>query len=180
MASGVRPGQGTNSVPLSMHLTAKPLTAVALGALGEVLVAPLQSGRSYFDALLSNDRVSGRPSLSIVHSLPVASLPLEVKQLERHQFSSQSFVPMCAGRWLLIVCPSATDGGPDVAAVQAFVARPDQGITLRRDTWHHSLTVLDQSACHAVFMWRDGTQADEEFRQVAPFSVEVPPFLKTT
>lgn len=158
-----------------MHLTAKPLTAGALGELGEVLVAPPQTGRSYFDTSLSNERVGARPSLSIVHSLPAVSLPLEVKQLERHRFSSQSFVPMRAGRWLLIVCPSATDGGPNVTAAQAFVARPDQGVTLRRDTWHHSLTVLDQSACHAVFMWRDGTQADEEFRQVAPFSVEVPP-----
>lgn len=158
-----------------MQLKAQPLTASALGAFGEVLAAPVQSSRNYFDTSLSNERSGARPSLSIVHSLPAARLPLDVTHLERHEFSSQSFVPMHAGRWLVIVCPSAADGGPDVAGAQAFVARPDQGVTLRRNTWHHSLTVLDQPACHAIFMWRDGTPADEEFRQIEPFSVEIPP-----
>jgi ureidoglycolate lyase len=141
-----------------------------------VLAAPAQPGRSYFDASLANERSGAQPSLSIVHSLPAPRLPLEVTQLERHEFSSQSFVPMHGARWLVIVCPSAADGGPDVAAAQAFVAQPDQGVTYRRNTWHHSLIVLDQAACHAIFMWRDGTQTDEEFRRIAPFSVDLPTF----
>ena len=157
-----------------MQLTAQPLTASAFAAFGEVLAAPAQPGRSYFDAALANGRSGAWPSLSIVHVLPTARLPLSVTQLERHEFSSQSFVPMHAGRWLVIVCPSAADGGPDAAAAQAFVARPDQGVTLRRGTWHHGLTVLDQPASHAIFMWRDATHTDEEFRQVAPFSVDIP------
>ena len=36
----------------------------------------------------------------------VGGLPLEVKLLERHEFSSQTFVPLDVGRWL-VVCPHA-------------------------------------------------------------------------
>jgi ureidoglycolate lyase len=157
-----------------MRLTAQPLTAGAFAPFGDVLDAPAQPGRTYFDESLANGRAGARPSLSIVHSLPATALPLRVAQLERHEFSSQSFVPLHGGRWLVIVCPSDADGGPDVAAARAFVARPGQGVTYRGNTWHHSLTVLDQAASHAIFMWRDGTHADEEFRRIAPFSVDLP------
>ncbi len=160
---------------MTVKLKAQPLTASAFAPFGDVLAAPTQPGRCYFDASLANERIGARPSLSIVHAVPAARLPLEVTQLERHEFSSQSFVPMHGGRWLVIVCPCADNGGPDVGQARAFIAQPDQGVTYRRNVWHHSLTVLDDAGCHAIFMWRDGTQADEEFRLIAPFSVDVSP-----
>jgi ureidoglycolate lyase len=72
----------------------------------------------------------------------VGGLPLEVKLLERHEFSSQTFVPLDVGRWLVVVCPHAPLGGPDVAHSRALIAGPDQGITYRMNTWHHGFTVL--------------------------------------
>jgi len=41
----------------------------------------------------------------------VGGLPLEVKLLERHEFSSQTFVPLYVGRWLVVVCLHPTLGG---------------------------------------------------------------------
>ena len=156
-------------------LRSEPLTSAAFAPFGEVLEAPGQPGRAFFDASLGDGRTSARPSLSIARCLPVLAPMLQVTQLERHAFSSQSFMPMAGGRWLVIVCPHGADGEPDAAAARAFAARPDQGVTYRRDTWHHGLTVLDRPACHAIFMWRDGGAGDEEFRPVEPFRVELPP-----
>ena len=154
-----------------MKLIARPLTAAAFAPYGDVLAAPAEPGRDYFEAGLGNGRGQARPSLSMVHRSPVAGLPLDVTLLERHEFSSQSFVPIGDVRWLIVVCPHAASGGPDAGRAVAFIASGAQGVTYRPNTWHHGLTVLDRPARFAVFMWRDGSTGDEEFVPVAPFTV---------
>jgi ureidoglycolate lyase len=158
-----------------MPIIAQPLSAAAFAPYGEVIAPPVAPGRDYFDQGLKNGRASAWPSLSMTHSRPLAVLPLEVKILERHAFSSQSFVPLEVSRWLIIVAPSAPDGGPNSTRAVAFVAGPGQGVTYHMGTWHHGLTVLDRPARFAIFMWRDGTQADEEFVTLkSPLPVVVP------
>jgi ureidoglycolate lyase len=103
----------------------------------------------------------------------VGGLPLEVKLLERHEFSSQTFVPLDVGRWLVVVCPHAPLGGPDVAHGRALIAGPDQGITYRMNTWHHGFTGLDRLGRFAMFMWLDGSSGDEEFVPVTPFTIRL-------
>ena len=154
-----------------MELTALPLTAEAFAPFGEVLEAPANPGRLYFDDSLGNLRASAHPSLSIVTRAPIEGLPLEVKVLERHEFSSQSFLPLEIGRWLIVAAPHAEEGKPDVKRARAFLATAGQGITLRPNTWHHALTVLDKPARVAVLMWCDGTRGDEEFVNVPAFLV---------
>src|SRR3712207_3677343 len=145
-----------------MRLTSEALTAAAFAPFGEVLEAPTEPGRRYAEAALADLRPgAARPSLSLVLKPPLASLPLRSRTMERHRFSSQSFVPMDSGRWLVVVAPhAAVGGGPDMARARAFVARPDQGVTYGADVWHHPFTVLDRPARFAVFMWRDGSAAD--------------------
>jgi ureidoglycolate lyase len=95
--------------------------------------------------------------------------------MERHEFSSQSFLPLDVSRWIVVVAPSGTDGGPDPSRAVAFLVGPSQGVTYDANTWHHPLTILDWPARFAVVMWRDGTRTDEEFRTLAaPFTVELP------
>ncbi|WP_459618632.1 ureidoglycolate lyase [Bordetella sp. 2513F-2] len=150
-------------------ILARPLTASAFAPYGEVLEIPRTPGRRYFDDTLANLREQARASLSLIHCEPTP-LPLRVTALERHRYSSQSFVPLAVDRWLIVVAPHAPDGGPDAARAQAFVGGPGQGITYRADTWHHGLTVLGQPADFAIFMWRDGSEGDEEFAAVTPFA----------
>lgn len=158
-----------------MRLTAQPLTAGAFAPFGEVLEAPGAPGRAYFDRALANRRPAASPSLSIVVKEPVAALPLRSGVMERHPFSSQSFVPLDAGRWLVVVVPRAAEGGgPDMARARAFLARGDQGVTYGVSVWHHPFTVLDRAARFAVFMWRDGTAGDDEFAETPPFEVHPP------
>jgi len=104
--------------------------------------------------------------------LPTPDRPLKSETMERHEFSSQSFVPVDVGRWLIVVAPHAAKGGPDMAAARAFIANGQQGVTYKPDTWHHGLTTLDKPGRFAVFMWRAGTK-DEEFVPVAPFTVKI-------
>lgn len=157
-----------------MKLVVRALSAEAFAPYGDVLAAPEAPGRTYFEAALGNGRTQARPSLSMVNRAPIEGLPLAVSMMERHEFSSQSFVPIDVSRWLVIVCPHAAGGGPDTSKAAAFVAHGGQGVTYRPNTWHHSLTVLDRPAQFAVFMWRDGTASDEEFVPVTPFTVEAP------
>ncbi len=58
-----------------------------------------------------------------------------------------------------------------MARARAFLARGDQGVTYGADVWHHPFTVLDGPARFAIFMWKDGTAADDEFVDVAPFEI---------
>jgi ureidoglycolate lyase len=157
-----------------MTLVAKPLNAEEFAPYGDVLAPPPDFGRVYFDGGLRSTRSGAWASLSVSHARFLPKLPLEAEVMERHEFSSQSFMPLDVSRWLVVVAPSGHDGGPDGSRAVAFLAGPGQGVTYHAGTWHHPLTILDRPGRFAVFMWRDGTRTDEEFRTLAtPFTVEV-------
>ena len=158
-----------------MILRAEPLTSAAFLPYGEVIECPAMPGRTYFEDALATLRPKARPSISLTVKEPLAAMPLRSTIMERHEFSSQSFIPQEGGRWLVIVAPHAAGGGgPDMARARAFLARPDQGVTYGADVWHHPFTALDRPARFVIVMWRDGTRTDEEFVDVAPFTVELP------
>lgn len=156
-----------------MRLILQPLTAEAFAPFGEVLEAPAEPGRTYFEHALGNRRPEVPPSISITHRLPTA-LPMASATMERHPTTSQSFIPMDAARWIIVVAPHAAKGGPDMTKARAFLARPDQGITYGVDVWHHPFTVLDRPQRFAIMMWRDGSPQDDEFVSVPPFEVAEP------
>ena len=153
------------------QISARPLSAEAFSPYGDVVEAPAQAGRAYFATSLGNLRPSAHPKLWMLTKLPAQPLPLEFRALERHEFSSQTFVPIDIGRWLVVVAPHDPQGGPAADSVEAFLARPTQGVSYRPNVWHGSLTVFDQVARLNVFMWLDGTPSDEEIVPVPPFIV---------
>ena len=163
-----------------MIVVPSPLTAEAFAPFGTVLILPDIPGRIYHDDALENTRPAAKASLSMVHVLPATGGALHVTRLERHRYSSQTFLPFNGGRWLIVVSPTHADGTPDTVNVCAFIAGAQQGLTYRSGTWHHSLTVLDMAACHCVLMWRDNSPDDEEFVDVRAFNVKIPPLESTT
>ena len=152
----------------------RPLDAAAFAPFGEVIEVPREAGRVYFERALANLRPGAWPSLSISRREDVQTLPLVARQMERHEFSSQSFVAIEAGRWLIAVAPDAENGGPDASKLQAFVVGPGQGVTYGANVWHHPFTVLDQPARFAILMWRTGRAGDDEFVEVPEFEVALP------
>jgi ureidoglycolate lyase len=155
-------------------IVAEPITAGAFEPFGELLVPPRGFDRQYFDGALSNARPAARPSVSLAVVEPVKSLPLDAVQMERHAFSSQSFLPMDAARYFAIVAPHAAGGGPDVEQVRAFLVEGGLGITFRADVWHHPMAALDRPSTFAIVMWLDGSEGDQELVTLAaPFRVAV-------
>jgi len=146
-----------------MRIVAEPLTAEAFKPYGSVLEAPPVPGRVYFNDTLASGRAHAPISVSVATVAATKALPLTVKVLERHEHSSQTFIPLSVSRYLVLATRDAPGGGPDVAGLRAFVARAGQGVTYAMGTWHHPVTVLDAPASFAVLMWRDGTAGDEEF-----------------
>jgi len=159
-----------------MEITPQPLTREAFAPFGDVIDIPQEAGRTYYDDALGNLRGHAKPSLSVSLKPPTPDRPLKSELMERHEFSSQTFIPVDVARWLIVVAPHAAPhtgkGGPDMAAARAFIASGRQGVTYKPDTWHHGLTTLDAPGRFAVFMWKAGAQ-DEEFVPVAPFTVKI-------
>jgi len=158
-----------------MLITAEPIDADAFRPFGDVLVAPPEPGRRAFGGGLANLRTHAKSELTLSLTAPEVAFPLPVRELERHPFSSQSFLPLSVSRWLVIVAPSGRDGSPDAQRARAFLAGPQQGVTYRIGTWHHKLTVLDDFAQFATLMWRDGSTGDAEFVPLSqPLAVALP------
>jgi ureidoglycolate lyase len=156
-------------------IVAEPLTAEVFKPFGAVLEGPPTPGRVYVSETLANGRAHAPVCLSVATVEPKKDLPLRVTVLERHEHSSQTFVPLSVSRYLVLATLDAPGGGPDLTRLRAFVARAGQGVTYAMGTWHHPVTVLDAPASFAVLMWRDGTSGDEEFVPVTtPLTVVVP------
>jgi ureidoglycolate lyase len=134
------------SVPLPLHL--RPLTAQAFAPFGEVLeltqgaTRDINAGTSARHDLPSHLELTRHGGLPALATFRVQAQPLEGpwRMLERHLWGSQTFVPLQAGRWVVLVARGHT--APDPGTLEAFAATPQQGVTLHAGTWHHPLIAL--------------------------------------
>jgi ureidoglycolate hydrolase len=70
---------------------------------------------------------------------------LKVNVLERHKYSTQSFIPMGSNVKYLVV---VTDGEerPNLDRLRAFVASDKQGICYGVGVWHAPMSVVDEAS----------------------------------
>lgn len=91
------------------------------------------------------------------------------KVLERHPFSTQTFVPMGRSRndvaYLVIVAPTASDGLPDLSGLEAFIVKGDQAVTYGAGTWHAPMVALGDVVDFAVLIHENGV-ANEDCQEV--------------
>ena len=150
----------------------EPLTAAAFAPYGDVLTAPPVPGeRAFYADGLTPDRANTRVSLHVNHVLP-CELPFVATRMEHHPATSQTFLPLDASRFLVVVAGRAPDGGPDLEKLKAFWSPGTQGITYHVGVWHHGMVVLDRPAHFAVLMWRLGEGSDDVFTEL-PAPVEL-------
>lgn len=91
--------------------------------------------------------------------------------LERHPYSTQTFVPMGQDlkkkSYLVIVAKTDESSHgrlPDPNTFRAFVCRGNQSVTYGRGTWHAPMVVIDEEVPHidfAVFIHENGVPDED-------------------
>jgi ureidoglycolate lyase len=156
---------------MTRSLTLEPLTPEAFAPYGDVVEPPAVGERLSLGETLTFRDGADAPRLSFNNAKPVP-LPLVATELERHNRSSQCFVPLDVARWVVMVAPDK-GGAPDPAGLRAFVVRGDQAVNYHVGTWHHPLRVLDRPGRFAVLMWTTGVKADDEEWSTLPEAVTI-------
>jgi ureidoglycolate lyase len=144
---------------MTRHLTARTLTADAIAPYATVLAASDRRATVFAPVLEVGD-VPGHHAITLLCPDPVAEGSVRLSALERHPHSTQSFLPIRAGRWLILVAPTLADGSPDLPGARAFVAGPEQAICIGRNVWHAALTVFDRPAEFGMIMWKSDDGED--------------------
>lgn len=150
-----------------------PFASASLAPLATRLAARDGKYTDIPDVLTIGD-TPGKHGFAILCPQPVTGSTVTITALERHPHSTQSFLPIRAGRWLVVLAPTLPDGTPDMANVRAFLAGPEDAICIGRNVWHAGLTVLDGPAEFAMMMWRADAGDDGIVHELAtPLRLEV-------
>lgn len=94
------------------------------------------------------------------------------KVLERHPFSTQTFIPMgldlSKNSYLVIVAKNDEDTAPtnlpQPSSIKAFICKGNQSITYGQGVWHAPMVVVDQDSPHvdfAVFIHENGVDNED-------------------
>jgi ureidoglycolate lyase len=135
-------------------LKAEPLTADAFAPFGDVIQIAGHAPRMInegtcerFDDLAPVDVLAngGRPLISIFKAVP-RPLPFGVRVLERHPLSSQAFYPLDGVPFLVVVAEDSEPGIAVPGRIRAFRAAGNQGVSYRRNIWHHALLAIAQTS----------------------------------
>lgn len=92
-------------------------------------------------AVLSSSR--NTPREVTVHGDGTESI--QVGFLERHPFTTQSFIPMGGSpspSYVVIVADDRPDGSPDFDSIKAFSVRGDQGVCYAAGVWHAPMATI--------------------------------------
>lgn len=144
-------------------IQAEPLTAAAFAPFGEVIETAGHTPRlinagtaERFDDLAPVDVLAdgGRPLISIFKATP-RPLPFTVTGMERHPLSSQAFYPLDRLPFLVVV--AGPGHAPWASRIRVFRASGHQGVSYRRNTWHHALLAIGQTS-HFLVIDRGGPE----------------------
>lgn len=113
---------------------------------------------------LTSTRPGARLNVATFQSQP-RPLPFAIRTLERHPCSTQMFLPLTAGRYVVVVA-EGHDAVP--GKLHAFMARGGVGVAYAPNTWHHTLLVLDSPAAFSCMVWEDGSADDCEVVELDP------------
>jgi ureidoglycolate lyase len=164
---------------LSEFLEIRPLEREAFRAFGDVIEADPSTMRlinggntERYHALAQADVVGegARVVINLFRGAP-RRFPHAIDMMERHPFGSQSFSPLSARPFLVVV---AADEGGKPGRPQAYLAAPGQGVNYHRNVWHHPLMTIGETSDFLV-VDRDGPGINlEEYFYEQPFFIAEP------
>ena len=147
-----------------------PPDAALFAPYGTFITPPARAGgRAYFSDHLG-DGTLGAPVLHVNRIEPTA-LPYTLSVVERHPRADQVFIPLDVARYVVVVMPSDTAGNPDPRRALGFLVPGTMGVIYHARVWHGGATVLDRTGSFSVLMWRQGDDADDEFRTIGGIEV---------
>lgn len=110
----------------------------------------------------------------LIRASSLSTSTYTAKVLERHPFSTQTFIPMGQDRekqsYVVIVAQTDEKTAqklPDPSTVRAFVCKGNQSITYGAGIWHAPMVVIDENVPYidfAVFIHENGV-ADEDCQE---------------
>ena len=136
----------------------------------------------------SSSHATHKPTISMFTCFPREliqekerrSLVFPVNILERHPYTTQTFVPMGLSpvdqstKYLVIVAPSKQPtedlphrGPPDLANVRAFVACGQQAVTYGAGVWHAPMVVLGEKRIDFVVVQSTNGVPEDDCQEVA-------------
>jgi ureidoglycolate lyase len=155
-------------------IIAEPLTADAFRPFGDVIEAAgdadmmINGGRcERFHNLARLSYDGGTAGVSLFRTRAV-DVPCTVALMERHPLGSQTFMPMSAAPFLVVVAP---DDAGKPGQPRAFLTRPHQGVSYLENVWHAPLLALEDGAIFTVIDRIGGGKNLEEYTLPAPLTV---------
>lgn len=100
-------------------------------------------------------------NLCVFRCSPLEKLPFEIKLLERHQYSTQVFMPISSDARYLVIVSLGSDK-PDLSTLKAFEVFNPQGISYKPGVWHYPMTALVNQIDFACLVHEDGSNDDCE------------------
>jgi ureidoglycolate lyase len=157
-------------VTLTRTVTAERITEADFAPFGRLLDTPGTLTRRDFAASVVNARARARANLALVRA-PLAVPGVEVREMERHAFSTQAFFPLDVPRYLVVVAPDDGAGAPMAACARAFLVPGTCGISYDIGVWHCGMTALAGAKLFALLVFEDGSCDDTHVLPVEPFRV---------
>ena len=173
---------GDNSMPADVPLSAP---AFMLANQGTALKAsPVSPWIDQYSQ--SSSHTIGKPTVSMFTCFPRElcrhqehSLTFPVTILERHPYTTQTFIPMglspsdTSTKYLVIVAPSrqATQalplqGPPDLANLHAFIASGHQAVTYGAGVWHAPMVVVGEKRIDFVVVQSTNGVSKDDCQEV--------------
>lgn len=104
-----------------------------------------------------------KTTISVVRADPQIQTgkTIDVRVLERHRYSGQTFIPMGkaptsgqealddGGSYVAIVALSGADDKPDLSTLRAFLVTSSQGVSYAPGVWHHPLLTAESTLDYA-------------------------------
>ena len=153
-----------------IQLRIRPLTRKAFAPFGDVIETA--GSRHYtinqgfaerFHDLAKIDVAAkgGRALVNIFRAKP-RPMPLRIEMMERHPLSSQAFIPLAPGSFLVIVAKPGK--APSAKDLVCFKTSGNQGVNYAPGTWHHPLIALKRQTDFLVIdRGGKGENCDEVF-----------------
>ncbi|HEY9682166.1 MAG TPA: ureidoglycolate lyase [Drouetiella sp.] len=151
-------------------IVAVPITRAAYEPYGSLIAADdalpykyanMRTAKRFdFLAEIANLRTDkAKLNLCVFSCSPLAKPSLQMKLLEKHQFSTQVFLPMTNNaRFLVVVCLGEDE--PDLSTLMCFEAGNGQGISYKPGVWHYPMTAIGESIDFACLVCEDGSRDD--------------------